>query len=88
MKWKKKTQWPEACIQADVSADTILERRMEEEKARQCTNFRKNGKHSSSLIYLKTSLIRFSIHLASCLQIPSMCNCFRRIKHDENPAAI
>lgn len=40
---EKKPQWPEACIQANVSAGTILERRMEEEKARQCTNFRKMG---------------------------------------------
>lgn len=50
--------------------------------------FQRNGKHSSSLIYLKTSLIRFCIHLASCLQISSICNSFRRIKHEENPAAI
>lgn len=50
--------------------------------------FQKSGKHSSSLICLKTSLIRFCIRLASCLQIPSMCNSFRRIKHEENPVAI
>lgn len=40
---EKRPHWPEACIQADVSAATILERRMEEEKARQCMNFRKVG---------------------------------------------
>lgn len=32
---EKRLQWPEACIQPYVSAATILERRMEEEKARQ-----------------------------------------------------
>lgn len=37
---EKRLQWPGACIQAYVSAATILERRMEEEKARQCMNFR------------------------------------------------